>query len=122
MKASESPSSGEEAKSSQPLPNSAKVYRSGKVYPNVRVPFRQITLSPTKSFRGATEPNEPICVYDCSGPWGDAAFEGDVEQGLPALRRPWILERGDVEEVDISYKARAGTRDHGSNGKGNGSV
>src|SRR6185369_3812226 len=32
--------------------------------------------------------------------WGDPAFTGTVEQGLPALRRDWILQRGDVEEVD----------------------
>ena len=37
-------------------------------------------------------------VYDCSGPWGDPNFEGDVRQGLPALRRDWILARGDVAE------------------------
>src|SRR4051812_46499873 len=110
MSANKSPSpllpspSTEELRGGQPLPNSTKVYRAGKLHPTVRVPFRQITLSPSKTIRGMAEANESVCVYDCSGPWGDAAFEGDVEQGLPALRRPWILERGDIEEVDISYK------------------
>src|SRR6185369_9614724 len=32
--------------------------------------------------------------------WGDPAFTGTVEQGLPALRREWILKRGDVEPID----------------------
>jgi phosphomethylpyrimidine synthase len=41
-----------------------------------------------------------VRVYDCSGPWGDPAFAGTSEQGLPALRREWILKRGDVEEID----------------------
>src|SRR5882672_4610184 len=100
--------------SGHPLPNSAKVYQAGEIHPGLRVPFRQITLSATKTARGASEPNEPVRVYDCSGPWGDASFEGDVDQGLPALRRPWILARGDVEEVEISYKAPP--RKEGANG------
>src|SRR5581483_6548013 len=69
----------------------------------VRVPMREIELAPTKSCNGAIEKNEPVRVYDCSGPWGDPAFTGSVEQGLPALRRDWILSRGDVEE----YEGRA---------------
>ncbi len=43
--------------------------------------------------------NEPLRVYDTSGPWGDPDFHGDVTQGLPPLRAKWIGERGDVEEV-----------------------
>jgi phosphomethylpyrimidine synthase len=77
----------------------------------LRVPFREITLSPTKSYTGRSEANEPLRVYDCSGPWGDHSFEGDVEQGLPALRRNWILGRGDVEEVSSSYKPIPGRSD-----------
>ena len=44
--------------------------------------------------------NEPVRVYDTSGPWGDPDFHGDVTQGLPPLRAKWIRERGDVEEID----------------------
>jgi len=82
------------------LPNSRRVYVAGKSHPGVRVPFREISLSPTKNFDGRLEPNEPVRVYDTSGPWGDADFRGDVERGLPALRRDWILARGDVAEYD----------------------
>ena len=60
--------------------------------------MREIELAPTKSYTGAIEQNEPVRVYDCSGPWGDPDFNGTVEEGLPALRRDWILKRGDVEE------------------------
>jgi len=63
------------------------------------VPLREILLTPAPSDRGGAQSNEPVRVYDCAGPWGDPAFEGDVEQGLPPLRRPWILERGDVEAI-----------------------
>jgi len=89
-----------EPKSDQPLPKSQRVYLPGKTRDDIRVPMREVELSDTKGFNGEIEVNEPVRVYDCSGPWGDPSFEGDVEQGLPALRREWILERGDVEEYD----------------------
>ena len=87
-----------EPQSSDRLPKSKKVYVNGNLHADVRVPFREIELSPTKSFNGRIEANESVRVYDCSGPWGDESFNGDVKQGLPALRRNWILARGDVEE------------------------
>ena len=92
------PKSAIEPDSSEPLPNSSRVYVEGEIYPDIRVPMREIQLSPTKAFSGAIEVNEPVRVYDASGPWGDPAFSGDVDQGLPALRQAWILKRGDVAE------------------------
>ena len=73
---------------------------SGKLHPDIRVPFREISLAPTKSINGEIEINEPVRVYDTSGPWGDPDFHGDVTQGLPPLRAKWIRERGDVEEIN----------------------
>jgi len=87
-----------EPHSSEQLPNSKKVFVEGKIHADIRVPMREIELTPTKSYTGAVEPNEPVRLYDCSGPWGDPDFKGTVEEGLPALRRSWILKRGDVEE------------------------
>ena len=49
---------------------------------------------------GEIEINEPVRVYDTSGPWGDTDFHGDVTQGLPPLRSKWIRERSDVEEYN----------------------
>jgi phosphomethylpyrimidine synthase len=89
-----------EPHSSEQLPNSKKVFVAGTIHPDVRVPMREITVTDTKSYTGAVTPNDPVRVYDCSGPWGDPAFTGTSEQGLPALRRDWILSRGDVEEID----------------------
>src|SRR5205823_1339157 len=100
-----------EPQSTEPLPKSAKVYAPGKMHQEVRVPFREIQLTPTKSYTGRVEANEPVRVYDCSGPWGDSDFEGRVEEGLPRLRQPWISSRGDVEEVAPSYKAIPGRSD-----------
>src|SRR5436309_12124313 len=84
----------------KPLPNSRRVYVGGKIHPDIRVPFREILLAPTKSMSGEIEVNEPVRVYDTSGPWGDPDFHGDVTQGLPPLSAKWIRDRGDVEEHD----------------------
>jgi len=89
-----------ESHSRDPLPNSKRVYIEGELHKDVQVPMREIELAPTKGFDGKIEANEPVRVYDTSGPWGDPAFEGSVEEGLPALRHSWILSRNDVEEYD----------------------
>ncbi len=59
----------------------------------IRVPFTRIALADSPGRSGPT-PNEPVLLYDTSGPGSDPAT------GLPALRRPWVLERGDVEEYE----------------------
>src|SRR6266542_6253831 len=82
------------------LPNSKKIYVSGKLHADVRVPLREISLAPTKSMNGETEANEPVRVCDTSGPWGDPSVTLDPVQGLPPLRRDWILKRGDVDEIE----------------------
>src|ERR1700730_14388416 len=85
---------------SSSLPNSKKIYVAGKLHPDIRVPFREISLAPTKTMSGEVEVNEPVRAYDNSGPWGRADCDLDVTRGLPPLRRDWILNRGDVEEID----------------------
>ncbi len=89
-----------ESHSSEQLPNSSRAYVAGRLNPEVQVPFREIALAPTRTMAGELEENEPVRVYDCSGPWGDPAFDGKVEDGLPGLRAEWIRKRGDVEEYD----------------------
>jgi phosphomethylpyrimidine synthase len=89
-----------EPHSREQLPASQKVYVAGTLHPDVRVPMREITVTPTKSYTGAVTANAPVRVYDCSGPWGDPAFTGTSSEGLPALRAQWIRDRGDVEEID----------------------
>ena len=86
-----------EPHSSEQLPNSRRVYVPGQLHPDLRVPMREITVGDTNSYTGSVEKNAPVRVYDCSGPWGDPAFAGTPEEGLPALRRYWVLKRGDVE-------------------------
>ena len=84
----------------KPLPNSRRIYVGGELHSDIRVPFREISLASTKTMSGKVEINEPVHVYDTSGPWGAPDFHGDVTKGLPPLRAKWICERGDVEEID----------------------
>ena len=80
----------------------AKVYVEGS-RGDLRVPFSEVGLGDSPGPAGPT-PNPPLRLYDTSGPGGPPA------QGLPSMRRPWILERGDVEP----YQGRATTlRDDG---------
>jgi phosphomethylpyrimidine synthase len=90
-----------EPHSGEQLPKSKRVYVAGKIHPDIHVPMREIELTPTKSFDGRLEVNEPVRVYDCSGPWGDPNFNGTIKEGLPALRAKWIRNRGDVEESEV---------------------
>lgn len=80
------------------FPNSTRIYLTGS-RPGLRVPFRQIALSPTNRPDGSVEENPPVNVYDTSGAWGDPAFHGDIERGLPPVRGDWIAERGDTEII-----------------------
>ena len=93
-------SSPVESPSQEPLPNSSRVYVAGTLHPDIRVPMREITLSPTRGFDGKSIENQPVRVYDTSGPWGDPAFQGSAEQGLPPLRSDWVLRRADVSEYE----------------------
>ena len=80
------------------FPASQKVYKAGS-QPSIQVPFRQVTLTPT-SGRFGQEENPPLSIYDTSGPYSDVNASLDLSKGLPALRREWIMARGDVEEYD----------------------
>ena len=77
--------------SGTPFPGSRKTYLQGS-RPDLRVPMREVVLSAGDS----------VVLYDTSGPYTDTSLRTDVRLGLPALRRDWITERGDVE----SYEGR----------------
>ncbi len=81
------------------LPNSRRIYIDG-TQSGVRVPFREIGQNPTRNFKNELEENPPMRVYDTSGPYGDPSIATDVREGLPELRRDWIVGRGDVEEYE----------------------
>src|SRR6202162_314578 len=95
-----------EVSNREPLAGSKKGYAGGPR--GMRVPFREITLSPTKGMRGETELNPPFRVYDTSGPYTDPEVPIDLWQGLPELRRPWIAERGALDRSDPVRTNRPG--------------
>ncbi|MFM4897294.1 phosphomethylpyrimidine synthase ThiC [Aeromonas caviae] len=84
-------------------PNSRRIFIEGS-RADIRVPLREIQLADT--FVGGTkeapqfEPNEPVPVYDTSGPYGEEAAPIDVRRGLPRLRENWVLERDDTDALE----------------------
>ena len=91
-------------------PKSKKVYVSGTLYPDIKVPFREISLSPSTTISGNGNSNghhkegdeSSILVYDTSGPYTDPKAIIDIREGLEPIRLPWITGREDVEY----YEAR----------------
>ena len=79
----------------QPFPSSKKIYRTGS-RPDLKVPFREISLAETRSTQGV-EGNDSAYVYDTSGAYTDPEARVDIRRGLMPLRAPWIEERGDTE-------------------------
>ena len=82
----------------KPFPASTKVHVAGSL-PGVQVPFRRIQLHPTRDFQDRLTENEPVVLYDTSGPYTDPTVTIDVAKGLKPLRQDWILGRADVEEL-----------------------
>ncbi|MCW2586766.1 MAG: thiamine biosynthesis protein ThiC, partial [Frankiales bacterium] len=68
------------------FPGSRKTYLQGS-RPDLQVPMREVELTNGDS----------VVLYDTSGPYTDTSLRTDIRLGLPALRAPWIAERGDTE-------------------------
>ena len=81
-------------------PNSKKVYVAGSIHPQIRVPFREITLTASPNGNGSPALPESVIVYDTSGPYTDPTKEIDIRKGMEPLRAEWIQSRGDVEEYE----------------------
>jgi len=93
-----------------PIPGSRKRHLSGPA--GIRVPYREVELSPTRSGAGV-ELNPPLPLYDTSGPYTDPDVAIDVRAGLAPLRQPWIESRGPHDRMAPSYRAIAGHSDPG---------
>ena len=91
-------------------PKSKKVYVSGTLHPDIKVPFREISLSPSTTVtengngngngNGYQNDESSLIVYDTSGPYTDPDAKIDIREGLEPIRLPWIEGRGDVEFYD----------------------
>lgn len=86
--------------STEPFPNSEKIYVSGKIYPNIKVPMRKIKLSPTKLSNGKLLYNPDVIVYDTSGPYTDPNVTINIYKGIERIREKWIIQRNDTEELN----------------------
>ena len=84
-------------KAVEAIPNSKKIHVIGS-RPDIRVPMREISCSPTQTQNGLEE-NTPITVYDTSGPYTDPEANIDIRKGLQPLRSQWIAERNDTVEL-----------------------
>lgn len=81
----------------EPIPNSKKIFVTGS-RPDIRVAMREISCSPTQTRTGLEE-NTPITVYDTSGPYTDPEIAIDIRKGLKPLRKAWVEERNDTEQL-----------------------
>lgn len=71
------------------FPKSKKIYVNGNLH-DIKVPMREINLGGS---------NTPITVYDTSGPYTDPNYKMDLNQGLPAIREEWVMDRGDINQL-----------------------
>jgi len=87
--------------SSGVFPASKKIFVKGSIHPQLRVPMREISQTPTKShFPGQPDrPNAPLTVYDTSGPYTDDAVRIDIRKGLAPIRAEWVRARADTDEL-----------------------
>ena len=81
-------------------PSSRRIYVPGKIHPDLRVSLREICNRPPACRTAGPKKIQPWAFTTRAGPWGDSAYHGEVGDGLPPLRRTWILGRADVEEYE----------------------
>jgi len=86
---------------------SRKVYVAGELYPDIRVPFREVAVHPS-----ANEP--PVTIYDSSGPYTDPTVTIDIKRGLPRVKSSWQLDRGDIAPVTNPREVKPEDNGHAS--------
>lgn len=96
-------------------PGSSKKYVNGELYP-IRVAMREVHQHPTVTIENGERierPNEPVTLYDTSGPYTDPDFKIDINKGLPRLRENWVEQRGDTVVLsDITSQYGKARRDN----------
>ncbi len=81
----------------EPLPNSRKIFVAGS-RADIKVPMREIKL--TDTIGDLAEKNDPVHVYDTSGPYTDPNKSINFRNGIEQHRGKWIEERDDTEILD----------------------
>lgn len=90
-----------------PRAGGRKVYVAGELFPDIRVPFREVAVHPS-----ANEP--PVTMYDSSGPYTDPAVTIDIKKGLPRVKSSWQLDRGDIAPVANPREVKPEDNGHAS--------
>ncbi|WP_415288399.1 phosphomethylpyrimidine synthase ThiC [Brevundimonas sp. S1H14] len=90
-----------------PRAGSRKVYVAGELFPDIRVPFREVAVHPS-----ANEP--PVTMYDSSGPYTDPSVTIDIKKGLPRVKSSWQLDRGDIAPVANPREVKPEDNGHAS--------
>ena len=83
-------------------PGSTKKYVDGKIFP-IRVAMREVHQHPTVKIENGKRiecPNEPVTIYDTSGPYTDPSVNIDINKGLPRIREKWVEERDDTDVLE----------------------
>jgi phosphomethylpyrimidine synthase len=90
-----------------PRAGGVKVYVQGELYPEIRVPFREVAVHPS-----ANEP--PVTMYDSSGPYTDPTVTIDIHKGLPRVKSAWQRDRGDIAPVANPREVKPEDNGHAS--------
>jgi phosphomethylpyrimidine synthase len=90
-----------------PRAGGVKVYASGELFPDIRIPFREVAVHPS-----ANEP--PVTMYDSSGPYTDPTVAIDITKGLPHVKSSWQLDRGDIAPVAHPREVKPEDNGHAS--------
>ncbi len=90
-----------------PRAGGVKVFVAGELYPDIRVPFREVAVHPS-----ANEP--PVTMYDSSGPYTDPTVTIDIKKGLPRVKSSWQLDRGDIAPVANPREVKPEDNGHAS--------
>ena len=92
-----------ETMNNKPYAHAEKAYMNGTLFPFIRVGMQRVNLTPSVEIVNGEKvmtPNEPVYIYDTSGPFSDPNISIDLKKGLPRMRESWITGRGDVEQLD----------------------
>jgi len=83
----------------EPIPGSRKIFINGKLFP-LKVAMREVSLADTLNDDGTIFKNEPVILYDTSGPFTDPDYTVDIRKGIPGIRDKWILNNPDICQSD----------------------
>lgn len=83
-------------------PSSEKIYVPGEIN-KIRVGMRKIKLLDTvtveENGEKTVKKNNPVIVYDTSGPFSDPKINTDITDGIPRIREEWCSKRKDIEQL-----------------------